>query len=201
MTRSVGSLAHSLAAGARVGARGVVVHTGSAVDRDRRPAALRQVAQMLLPMLETLPDSAPDVLLEPTAGLGGSLCATIGELGPYLDALDRHPPAWLFLHTCHVFAAGHDLTAPGGVDTVLGELDRTVGLDRLRLVHANDAKDPCGSRRDRHESIGAGQLGLEPFRDLLAHPALDGISVIVETPGRKEGHARDVQTLKGLRPQ
>lgn len=197
--RSVAALAHSLDTGARVGARGVVVHTGSAVDPDQRPAALRRVAESLLPMLEVLPPNAPDVLLEPTAGLGGSLCGRVAELAPYLDALGRHPRIGVCLDTCHVFAAGHDLSATGGVSTLLADLDRAVGLDRLRLVHANDSKDPCGSHRDRHENIGSGQIGLEPFRELLAHPAMQNLSVIIETPGRKPGHARDIDVLKGLR--
>jgi deoxyribonuclease IV len=198
-SRSVTALAHSLAAGARVGARGVVVHTGSAVDPGQRPAALRQVAASLLPMLEVLPADAPDVLLEPTAGQGGSLCGQIADLEPYLEALRWHPRVGVCLDTCHVFAAGHDLSAPGGVSTLLADLDRAIGLDRLRLVHANDAKDPCGSHRDRHENIGAGRIGLDAFRELLAHPAVHRLSVIIETPGRKEGHARDIGVLKGLR--
>lgn len=199
VSRSVASLAHSLATGTRVGARGVVVHTGSAVDPSQRPAALRQVADVLLPMLDTLPDGAPDVLLESTAGQGGSLCGPIAELEPYLDALERHPRVGVCLDTCHVFAAGHDLAAPDGIAAVLAELDRAVGLHRLRLVHANDAKDPCGSRRDRHENIGEGRIGLEPFRDLLGHPAVQNLSVVVETPGGREGHAGDIGVLRGLR--
>jgi deoxyribonuclease-4 len=198
-SRSVTALAHSLATGARIGARGIVVHTGSAVDPGQRPTALRQVAASLLPMLDTLPVDAPDVLLEPTAGQGGSLCGQVAELEPYLDALGWHPRVGVCLDTCHVFAAGHDLSVPGGVSALLADLDRTIGLHRLRLVHANDAKDPCGSHRDRHENIGAGRIGLDPFRELLAHPAVQNLSVIIETPGRKEGHAHDIGVLEGLR--
>ena len=111
---SVASARHSLVRGAAIGARGVVVHTGSAVSQSRE-AAMRQVREHLLPLLDEIPGDGPDLLLEPMAGQGRMLCATVQELGPYLDALDRHPRAGVCLDTCHAFAAGHDLTAPGGV--------------------------------------------------------------------------------------
>jgi deoxyribonuclease-4 len=98
-----------------------------------------------------------------------------------------------------MFAAGHDLTAPGGVLAMLGELAAAAGPGRVRLVHANDSLLGCGSKRDRHETIGAGAIGTEPFRQLLAHPALADVPFVVETPGGKAGHARDIAALKGLR--
>jgi len=98
-----------------------------------------------------------------------------------------------------MFAAGHDLTAPGGVAAMLGELVAAAGPGRVRLVHANDSLLGSGSRRDRHEALGAGQIGTSPFRELLAHPELADVPFVVETPGGKAGHARDIATLKGLR--
>jgi deoxyribonuclease-4 len=195
--RSAESLGHSLRRGARIGARGVVVHTGSAVTGDPA-AALKQVRERLLPLLEEVADQGPDVLLEPMAGHSRILCATLDECAAYLDALDRHPRAGICLDTCHAYAAGHNLAAPGGVARTLAALEAAAGPGRLKLVHANDSKDPCGSRRDRHENIGAGHIGTEPFRELLHHPAAEGIPFIVETPGRTEGHARDIAVLKNL---
>ncbi|MFZ5850655.1 MAG: deoxyribonuclease IV [Actinomycetota bacterium] len=197
--RSVAALRHALSRAGALGARGVVVHTGSAVDEAHRPAALRQVRRQLRPLLDRLPEDGPDLLLEPTAGQGRSLCASVPELGEYLDLLDRHPKVGVCLDTCHVFAAGADLTAPGAVGRLLAELEAVAGAGRLRLVHANDAKDGCGSQRDRHENIGAGRIGLAPFRALLRHRALRGVPVVVETPGGAEGHAADVATLRRLR--
>jgi deoxyribonuclease IV len=199
LERSVASVAHSLSRAAALGASGVVVHTGSAVDESHRGGALRQVADALGPLLDALGPADPDVLLEPTAGQGASLCATVQDLGPYLDALGRHPRVGVCLDTCHAFAAGHDLTAAGGVARMLDALVDVAGPGRLRLVHANDSKDACGAYRDRHERLGAGHIGEEPFAALLAHPAVAGVPVVVETPGGAEGHRADVALLTRLR--
>ncbi len=195
---SAGALRHSVARGARIGASGVVVHTGSAVGADRE-TALCQVRETLLPLLDEIGDDAPDLLLEPMAGQRQMLCSVIADLGPYLDALDRHPRAKVCLDTCHLSAAGYDLAAPGGVPRMLAEVETVAGPGRLRLLHANDSKDGCGARRDRHENVGAGQLGTVPFGCLLRHPATAGVPFIVETPGGRDGHAKDVATLRGLR--
>jgi deoxyribonuclease IV len=198
--RSVAAIRHSLRRGRDVGARGAVVHTGSAVDGDRR-AALRRVRECLLPLLDEIGDGGPDLLLEPMAGQGQMLCAALPELEPYLDALDWHPRVGVCLDTCHAFAAGHDLAAPRGAGRALRALQAATGDPggRLRLVHANDSKDACGSRRDRHEAIGAGQIGLAGFGALLRHPVTRGVPFVVETPGGQAGHARDVAALRALR--
>ena len=197
---SVASLRHSLRRGRAIGALGVVVHTGSATGGRTRQAALAQVRDLTLPLLEELThDDDPWLLLEPTAGQGFSLCSRAEDLGPYLDALDRHPRVGLCLDTCHAFAAGHDLAAPGGVDALLDELVAVAGPGRLRLIHANDSKAGCGSRLDRHANIGAGGVGAEPFRALLRHPATEGIPLVIETPGPEARYAADVARLKSLR--
>jgi deoxyribonuclease-4 len=194
--RSITALEHALHRGAEIGARGVVVHTGSAVGADR-DTALDQVARGLLPLLDKLDDDGPDLLLEPMAGQGQMLCADLGELAGYLDALQWHPRACVCLDTCHVFAAGHDLTAPDGPAALVRALGDAAG--RVRLVHANDSATGCGSRRDRHANIGAGQIGAAPFGELLHHPALAGVPFVVETPGGQPAHAADVASLKALR--
>ena len=154
--------------------------------------------ETLLPVLDKLPDDWPDLLIEPMAGQGSTLCARIADIGPYLAALDWHPRAQVCLDTCHLLGAGHDLTAPDGVAAVLAELAQ-VAPGRLRLVHANDARDGCGSKRDRHDNIGRGTLGTRPFWDLLHHPVTAGVPFVVETPGEAKGQARDIATLKRLR--
>ncbi len=194
--RSVASLAHSLRRGTEIGARGVVVHTGSATRHGDREAAMRHARECLLPLLESIAADGPDLLLEPMAGHGGMLCAAIGDLPPYLDNLDWHPRAGVCLDTCHAFAAGHDLAAPGGAARLLADLETAGG--RLAVIHANDSKDGCGSRRDRHENIGAGQIGTAAFGALLRHPAVQGVPFILETPGPRAAHAADVAALKAL---
>ncbi|WBB59878.1 deoxyribonuclease IV [Streptomyces sp. WMMC500] len=204
---SVASLRHSLRRGRAIGARGVVVHTGSATGGRPRETALAQVRELTLPLLDELGDAAdepgaPALLLEPTAGQGFSLCSRLPELGAYLDLLDRHPRLGVCLDTCHVFAAGHDLAASGGAKQLLDELLEVAGPGRLRLLHANDSKAAAGSCLDRHENIGAGQIGAEPFRELMRHPATEGVPLIIETPGGgPEGPkaAADIALLKELR--
>jgi deoxyribonuclease IV len=197
--RSVASLRHSLRRGAEIGARGVVVHPGSAAGGDR-DKSLRHVRDCLLPLLDGIPDDGPDLLLEPMAGQGQQLCRRVGDLGPYLDGLLWHPRAAVCLDTCHLFAAGHDLAAGDGVAATMAALAATLGTrGRLALVHANDSMDPCGSCRDRHQNVGAGQLGTAPFAELLHHPVAEQVPFIVETPGPKAAQAADVATLKRLR--
>jgi deoxyribonuclease IV len=207
--RSIATIAHNLARGARLGCRGVVVHAGSAVGEDRYEAALRQLHERLLPVLEAVPDDGPRLLVEPTAGGGRSLAATVEDLGPYLAALEHHPLVGVCFDTCHAWAAGHDLSVPGGMSATLDALDATVGPGRLGLVHANDSLDECGSKRDRHTTIGAGTIGggaygTGPFAELLAHPSMAGVPVVVETPSEADGtpwagHARDIALLRSLR--
>ncbi|WP_371501992.1 deoxyribonuclease IV [Kitasatospora sp. NBC_00374] len=208
--QSVGSLRHSLLRGHAIGALGVVVHTGSALCADGRTGALAQLRADVLPLLDELDGLGPDapwLLLEPTAGQGSSLCSRMGDLAEYVEALEHHPRVGVCLDTCHAFAAGHDLAEPGGVAAMLDELVAAAGPGRLRLIHANDSKDVAGARKDRHENIGAGHIGAEPFRELMAHPATAGVPLIIETPDgrhdpdRVEGvrHAADIARLKDLR--
>ncbi|GAA2424942.1 deoxyribonuclease IV [Streptomyces mauvecolor] len=198
--KSVESLRHSLRRGREIGALGVVVHTGSATGGRPRAEALAQVRTHLLPLLDELThDDDPFLLLESTAGQGASLCSRTWDFGPYFEALDAHPKLGVCLDTCHIYAAGHDLAGPGGMKQTLDLLVETVGEGRLQLIHANDSKDVAGAHKDRHENIGTGHIGEEPFRELLAHPATEGVPLVIETPGGKEGHAADVALLKSLR--
>ena len=154
----------------------------------------------MLPLLDELTqDDDPFLLLESTAGQGASLCSRTWDFGPYFEALDAHPKLGVCLDTCHIFAAGHDLTGPAGMNQPLDLLVETVGEGRLKLIHANDSKDVVGAHKDRHENIGSGHIGEEPFRALMNHPATAGVPLVIETPGGKEGHAADVARLKRLR--
>lgn len=200
--RSAEALAHALERGAAIGARAVVFHAGSAVDEDYAPTALRQVRDTLLPLLDQAANAGwPRLLVEPSAGGGRSLAARVEQLGPYLAAVDHHPWLGVCFDTCHAWAAGHELATPAGMTSTLDTLVRVCGPDRLWLVHANDSKDPCGSTRDRHENIGTGAIGEPAFAALLAHPATEGVPVIVETPSEQAaGHTADVTTLRRLSP-
>lgn len=207
--RSVASVAHHLRRAAELGAEGVVVHTGSFVDPGgdpaqsaaRHAAALRQVREGLLPLLEVLggDERAPWLLLEPTAGQGRSLCAGVEDLEAYLQALDFHPRAGICLDTCHVFAAGAPLDEPGGATATVDRIVEVGGPGRLRLIHANDSMDVRGAYKDRHQLIGEGHIGTEAFVELFAHPATAGVPFILETPGSRDADNVDVPLLKKLR--
>jgi deoxyribonuclease-4 len=199
--RSVETLRHALRRGRQIGATAVVYHAGSSVDPAHDEKALHQLHESLMPVLDAAAElGLPKLLVEPSAGGGRSLASKVGDLGPYLAAVDHHPWLGVCFDTCHAWAAGHDLATPGGMTATLDELVVTVGADRLMLIHANDSKDKCGSTRDRHETIGAGTIGAAAFAELLAHPATGGIPVIVETPSEGfEGHAADIALLKSLR--
>lgn len=203
---SVASVAHNLRRAAEIGAEAVVVHTGSYVDpagtAEQHAAALRQVREGLLPVLDAVADpDAPWLLLEPTAGQGRSLCAGVDDLVDYLGALDHHPKAGVCLDTCHVFAAGAPLDEPGGATATVDRVLEIAGPDRLRLVHANDSLDVRGAMKDRHAPIGEGHIGEGAFAELMAHPALAGVPFILETPGSREPDSEDWRILRRLREQ
>ncbi|MGB0098684.1 MAG: deoxyribonuclease IV [Nocardioides sp.] len=206
--RSVASVAHNLKRAAEIGAEGVVVHTGSFVDpatgdgAARYDAAMKQVREALLPLLDAVADDdAPWLLLEPTAGQGRSLCAGVEDLQPYLDALDFHPKAGICLDTCHVFAAGAPLDEPGGTTATVDRIVEIGGPGRLRLVHANDSMDVRGAFKDRHQRIGEGHIGEAAFAELFAHPATEGVPFILETPDSRSADTRDIPLLKRLREE
>ncbi|MFI6794270.1 deoxyribonuclease IV [Streptosporangium canum] len=197
LEKSVATVRHGLLRSHAIGAAGMVIHTGSAVSQPREDA-LRQLHEHLLPLLEEIPDDGPDLLLEPMAGQGAMLCATVQDLEPYLAALDWHPKAGICLDTCHAFAAGHDLSTAEGVGETLEAL-HAIAPGRLKLIHANDSKDVCDSKKDRHENIGAGHIGMEPFAELMRHPVSAGVPLCIETPGGVDKHREDIELLKKLR--
>lgn len=207
---SIALVAHNLKRAAELGAEGVVVHTGSYVDQAGDPAqraerfreALGRIRAGLRPLLTQLEDeAAPWLLLEPTAGQGRSLCASVEDLTDYLEALDHHPRAGICLDTCHVFAAGAPLDRPGGTKETLDRLEEIAGAGRLRLIHANDSQDVCGKLLDRHAPIGQGHIGEPAFAELFAHPATAGVPLILETPGSRTPGNRDFAILKRLRAE
>lgn len=201
--RSVLSVAHNLKRATEIGAEGVVVHTGSCVTDGSVKAAMRQVREGLLPILEALgefaEDGGPWLLLEPTAGQGQSLCAGVEDLEAYLSALDFHSRAGICLDTCHVFAAGAPLDEPGGTTATVDRIVEIGGPGRLRLIHANDSMDVRGAFKDRHQKIGQGHIGEGAFSELFAHEATAGVPFILETPGSRDVDDPDIPLLKKLR--
>jgi deoxyribonuclease-4 len=195
-TKSVAAAIADLEAADALGAAGLVVHSGSAGAGTPRPEAVARSTESILEIARHAGET--EVLIELTAGTAGSVAATIPEAAELFASIGEHPRVALCLDTCHLFAAGYALDQPEGVRTCFAEV-RDLGLQpKLRLIHANDAAFPRGSRRDRHTNIGTGGIGEDGFRAVLAEPAVRASSVLVETPGRRDDHRRDVATLKRL---
>ena len=196
---SVASTAYSLRRAREIGSKGVVVHTGSAVDADYVDKAWKQIKKGMLPVLNKLKEDDPWLLLEPTAGQGQSLVKKLDDLLHYFEALEWHPKVGVCLDTCHVFAAGHDIAKKGGMTETLDLLVKLVGIERIQLIHANDSMDVCGALKDRHENLGDGKIGIKAFEELLAHPVAQNAPLILETPGMEEKHGQEIALLSKMR--
>lgn len=175
----------------------LVTHPGNATGGNRR-AALRQNAELIGQVLETVPGSTR-VLVETTAGTGSSLGFRFEEIAALID--DQPPEVRERLGVCfdtaHVFAAGYDLR--GEYDAVIERFAEVIGLGRLQLIHCNDSLGGLGSRRDRHADIGAGELGEGVFRDLMQDPRLHAVPRVLETPKGEDAEAADRGNLATLR--
>lgn len=196
---SLASTAYSLRRGREIGALGVVIHTGSAVEESHVKKAWKQIHDGMMPILSGLKADDPWLLLEPTAGQGQSLVRKLEDLNNYFEALEWHPKVGVCLDTCHVFAAGHDIKSKGGMKKTIDLLVEVAGKERIQLIHANDSMDVLGSLKDRHENLGEGEIGVKPFEELMAHPAVANAPLILETPGEEPEHGREVALLKKLR--
>jgi deoxyribonuclease IV len=188
-------LQFSLRRAVAIGAKGVVVHAGSAVAGNRREVALGQVHEHVLACLDSVPEAR--VLIEPTAGGGGALAADAESLNAYLDTLDRDERVGVCLDTCHMHAAGHDLSSPAGFGQALRAYAASAGRGRIELIHVNDSRDPAGSKRDRHASIGQGTIGRDAFAVLFTSTATRLVPMVVETTDADQ--ATDIAALKQLR--
>jgi deoxyribonuclease IV len=198
--KSVTALVGAVTAAEQLGADAIVTHTGSHQGVGF-PAGLARVEAALGRALDEVGDSPVRVLLENTAGAGGTMGVSFAELAAMIDAVGGDARVGLCLDTAHLFEAGFDLRRPEGLDAALADLDATCGLDRLVCLHLNDSKTPLGSNRDRHENIGDGDLGIEAFAQLVNHAALAGLPGILEVPGvAGDGPDRDnVRRLLDLR--
>jgi len=170
--------------------RYLVVHPGATTGGPVDDGVTR-VARALNWILQRHPSFVTMPLLETTAGQGSSLGRTFAELGEILHRLETRDRVGICIDTCHVFAAGYEIRTPASYESMLREVGETVGLDRVRCWHLNDSKTECGSRVDRHEHIGRGQLGNAAFRHVLADERFTGVPMIIETPKGVDSHGRD----------
>ena len=206
--QSLAALGEEIDRAEALGLDGLVMHPGS-YTTGTEEGGLRLVADGLRTLLRQRRRGRVRVLLEHTAGQGTNLGHRFEHLAAIIERLDGTPRVGVCLDTCHLLAAGYDLCSEEGYRDTFADLDRVVGLDRLAAFHVNDSKKPCGSRVDRHEHIGKGCLGLEPFRRLVNDPRFARLPMLLETPkldtpeSRRRSDAdpwdlRNLRTLRGL---
>jgi len=168
-----------------LGADYLVLHPGSALGADRA-SAIAAVVQGLKQAARGLKLGDLRILLENTAGQGSCLGSNFGELKAIIDGCPELPLG-VCVDTAHLFASGFDIRTEAGLEATLQEIERTIGLDRVAVVHMNDSKAALGSRVDRHEHIGKGKIGIDAFRRILSHPLLAHCAFILETPIDRPG--------------
>jgi len=167
-------------------------HPGSHVGQGLE-AGVEYIASALKAAMA--PDYPVTVLLETMAGKGSEVGGKFEELKLILDAVGREDLG-VCLDTCHVYDGGYDIVRD--LDGVIEKFDRVIGLSRLKALHLNDSKNPFASHKDRHECLGQGSLGVDTFRAIVNHPALQGLPMILETPNELPGYAREIALLRQL---
>jgi deoxyribonuclease-4 len=182
--KSLQALIVALNAGAQLGAVGVVLHPGSAL-KDGGPVeeALKRAGKVLKEALKES-ERCP-LLLEDTAGAGGTLGRSFEELAQLIDLAGGQKRLGVCLDSCHLFASGYDVRTAESLGEVIDEFDKVVGCDRLGVLHINDSMTPLGSNRDRHTNLGDGEIGVEGMIAFLSEPRFEGLPVIFEGPGRE----------------
>jgi deoxyribonuclease-4 len=192
--QSIKVLAEDLKRAEDLGARFVVTHLGS--GKERSPASSRrQVIRGLKQVMKR--NFSASLLLENSAGAGNTVGRTFEEIAEIIEEAGKDPRIGFCFDSCHGFAAGYDFRSEEQSRVLLHEVDRTIGLERLRLLHLNDSSGPLGAHLDRHQHIGKGEIGLGGFRSLLSQVAFQTVTMILETP--KKGVKDDLENLSRIR--
>jgi deoxyribonuclease IV len=207
--QSIAAFVDELDRAEALGLLGVVIHPGTCTAGTEEDG-LRLIAEAIRTAFKARPRKRAMVLLEHTAGQGRTLGHRFEHLAAILKHLNGSPRVGVCLDTCHLVAAGYDIVSDAGYRDTFEAFDRLVGLDRLRAFHGNDSKKPCGSRVDRHEHIGEGCLGVEPFRRLLNDTRFAQLPILIETEKTSRSEkantivadpldVKNLSTLRGLR--
>jgi deoxyribonuclease-4 len=194
-SKSVAAMRNTMDVACAIDADGVIFHVGS-----HQGAGFEAGLERVLPAMEQVLERTNErtwLLMESSAGAGGTIGRSVEELATIHERLGRHPRLGVCLDSCHLFVSGCDVTDRAALDRLLDELDGSIGLDRLRALHVNDAQAPLGSNRDRHANIGEGLIG-EKLGAFLAHPAFQALPALLETPG-PNGAGPDAAEVRKLR--
>lgn len=176
----------------------LVFHPGAHMGAGRE-AGLAAIARSLDEILANAAAPAVMPLIEVTAGQGTCVGERFSDIAEILSLVQAPERLGVCLDTCHLYAAGYDIATPDGYERTIAELDRLVGLTRVKAVHINDSKKGLGSRLDRHARIGEGTMGLETFRRIVNDPRFAGVPMVVETPGPLAEWKKEVALLRSLR--
>jgi deoxyribonuclease-4 len=195
--KSIDAMADEIDRAERLGIHAVVLHPGAHMGAGVGKA-IDQIARSFDRIHRKLKKHRVVTLLETAAGQGSCVGCSFEELGRMIALVDDPSRLGICFDTCHVFAAGYDLRTREGYDRAIAEIEEHVGLENVGAFHLNDSKKPCGSRVDRHEHIGKGELGLEPFRFLLNDARFARVPKVLETPKPIE-HESDRENLAVLR--
>jgi deoxyribonuclease IV len=193
--KSVETMRATVDTACAIEADGVVIHVGSHLG-----AGFEAGLERAVPALREVLDRCSEttwLLLEDSAGAGGTIGRSVDELATIVDALDRHPRLGICLDSCHLYVSGIDVGEPKAVAGVLSEVKQRIGLDRLRALHINDAAAPLSSNRDRHANVLEGELG-ERLGAFLAPRAVQRLPAVMETPG-PDNHGPDAAEVRKLR--
>jgi deoxyribonuclease-4 len=193
--KSVTTMSSTMDAASAIGADGVIFHVGSHLG-----AGFEAGSKRVVPAMKKILEHSSEttwLLMENSAGAGGTIGRSLEELAVLYDACGRHERLGICLDSCHLWVSGYDVTDRAVLDELLGDLDAQIGLDRLRALHINDADAPLGSNRDRHANILEGELGKQ-LGVFLGHPSLQGLPAVMEVPG-PDGHGVDAGEMKKLR--
>jgi len=193
--KSVTTMSSTMDAACAIGAEAVIFHVGSHLGAGL-DAGIERAAPAMAQILDHCSETTW-LLMENSAGAGGTIGRSLDELEALFDACGRHERLGVCLDSCHLWVSGDDVTDRPALDELLAELDSRVGLDRLRALHVNDAAAPLGSNRDRHANVLEGEMG-EGLGTFLAHPAFQGLPAVMEVPG-PDNHGPDEGEMRKLR--
>lgn len=193
--RSLNFLCEELKQAHRIGAQYVVVHFGSRIHT-KEQKAITQVAKNINSSFRRVKNSV-QLLIENTAGQGTEIGYKIYQFGELLKRVDNDQRIGVCFDTAHAFAAGYNLATHSGLQQMIEEFDRIVGLEKLKLLHLNDSRFTLGSRKDRHWHIGKGEIGCEGFANIVNHPLLRHLPGIIETPRKNDSD--DLKNIKLIR--
>ncbi len=195
--KSIAGLTHELHRSSQYGIRYVVSHMGAHTGQGCE-VGLQAIAESTQQVLDEAPDDVT-LLMETTAGQGSALNSNFEELARLLELMKGNGRLGVCLDTCHIFVAGYDIRDEPSFNQTFSEFHRLIGFDRLKVVHCNDSKKGLGSRVDRHENIGRGEIGMKAFELLVNDPRFERIPILIETPEVDMTHAENLKVLHELR--